>query len=248
MEITIARRFCGPPESGNGGWVSGTLATHVATTDEHPAVTVRLAAPPPLDRPLTLVVESPVSDAVAPVPPSAHLLDGDHLVASATASAPLSREAPAPVTVEAARAAEERYEGLADHPFPTCFSCGTARDPADALCLRSGPLDDGTGRYATTWVPREASVPLVWAALDCPGGWSAGIAGRPMVLATMTTEVLALPAPGVAHTVLAWQRGSQGRKHFSGSALLSPDRRVLARAEATWIAVDPTTIRPREIS
>lgn len=255
MEITIPRRFCGPPESGNGGWVSGTLATHVATTDVHPAVTVRLAAPPPLDRPLTLVVDTPGpdavapgSDAVAPVPAAARLLDGDHLVASATASPPVSWELPDPVTVEAARAAEGRYEGLADHPFPTCFSCGTARDPDDALCLRPGPLDDGSGRYATSWVPREASVPLVWAALDCPGGWSAGIAGRPMVLGTMTTEVLALPDVGTTHTVLAWQRGSQGRKHFSGSALFAPDGQVLARAEATWIAVDPTTIRPREIS
>jgi hypothetical protein len=252
VEITIPHRFCGPPESGNGGWVSGTLATHVPTTSAHPGVTVRLAAPPPLDRPLTLVVDAPssdaapMSDAVAPVPASARLLDGDHLVASATASEALEGEAPHPVSLEDARAAEEGYEGLADHPFPTCFSCGTARDPDDALCLRPGPLSDGSGRYALTWVPREASVPLVWAALDCPGGWSAGIAGRPMVLGTMTTQVLALPEVGAAHTILAWQRGSQGRKHLSGTALYAPGGQVLARAEATWIAVDPSTIRPRE--
>ena len=246
MEITIPHRFCGPPESGNGGWVSGTLATHVPTTAAHPGVTVRLAAPPPLDRPLRLVVDAPSPDAVAPVPSSVRLLDGDHLVASATASEALEGEAPHPVSLDEARAAEERYEGLVDHPFPTCFSCGTARDPDDALCLRPGPLDDGTGRYAVAWVPRETSVPLVWAALDCPGGWSAGIAGRPMVLGTMTTQILALPEVGAAHTILAWQRGSQGRKHLSGTALYTPDGQVLARAEATWIAVDPSTIRPRE--
>ncbi len=67
-----------------------------------------------------------------------------------------------------------------------------------------------------------------------------------MVLGTMTTQVLALPEVGAAHTILAWQRGSQGRKHLSGTALYSPDGQVLARAEATWIAVDPSTIRPRE--
>ena len=153
---------------------------------------------------------------------------------------------PPPVALEAARAAEARFEGLADHPFPTCFACGTGRDPDDALCLRPGPLEDGTGRYAATWVPREVSVPLVWAALDCPGGWSAGIAGRPMVLGTMTARVLALPAVGEAHVVLAWQRGSEGRKHHSGSALFTPGGELLARAEATWIAVDPTTIRPKD--
>jgi hypothetical protein len=176
----------------------------------------------------------------------ARLLDGPLLVASATATADLADEAPPPVTLAQAREAERRYEGLAGHPFPTCFACGTDRDPDDALCLRAGPLDDGTGRYATSWVPREASGPFVWAALDCPGGWSAGIAGRPMVLGTMTARVLALPEVGEPHVVLAWQRGSQGRKHHTGTVLLTPGGEVLARAEATWIAVDPSTIRPQE--
>ena len=240
MEITIPHRYCGPPESGNGGWVSGTVAAHVPTTPRRPAVTVRLASPPPLDRPLPLEVEPGPDGALA-----LRLLDGDHLVASATASDDLVEDVPPAVTFEQARDAETRYEGLAAHPFPTCFSCGTGRDPGEALCLRPGPLDDGTGRYAATWVPREADVPIVWAALDCPGGWSAGIAGRPMVLGTMTARVHALPAVGEPQVILAWQRGAAGRKHHSGSALLSPDGRLLARAEATWIAVDPTTIRPQ---
>ena len=243
MEITIPHRYCGPPESGNGGWVSGTVAAHVPTTALRPAVTVRLASPPPLDRPMSLTAEPTADGGLA-----FRLVDGTHLVASAAASADLVDDVPPPVTLEQARAAEARYEGLADHPFPTCFSCGTGRDPEEALCLRPGPLADGTGRYAATWVPREASVPLVWAALDCPGGWSAGIAGRPMVLGTMAARVHGLPTPGEPHVVLAWQRGSEGRKHRSGSALFSATGELLARAEATWIAVDPTSIRPRETS
>ncbi len=240
MEITIPHRYCGPPESGNGGWVCGTVAAHVPTTVPRPAVTVRLASPPPLDRPLALEAEA--TDGAILV----RLLDRGHLVASGTASADLVDDVPPAVTPEQARAAETRFEGLADHPFPTCFVCGTGRDPGDGLCLRPGPIDDGTGRYAATWEPDEANGPLVWAALDCPGGWSAGIAGRPMVLGTMTARVLALPAVGEPHVVLAWQRGSEGRKHHSGSALFSPDGELLARAEATWIAVDPTTIRPKD--
>jgi hypothetical protein len=241
VEITIPHRYCGPPESGNGGWVSGTVAAHVPTTALRPAVTVRLASPPPLDRPLSLAAD-PTPDGLL----AFRLLDGTHLVASATASADLVEDVPPPVTPEQAHAAEARYEGLVDHPFPTCFSCGTGRDPEEALCLRPGPLADGTGRYAATWVPREASVPLVWAALDCPGGWSAGIAGRPMVLGTMAARVHGLPTPGEPHVVLAWQRGSEGRKHHSGSALFTAAGDLLARAEATWIAVDPASIRPRE--
>jgi hypothetical protein len=240
VEITIPHRYCGPPESGNGGWVCGTVAAHVPTTVPRPAVTVRLASPPPLDRPLALTAEA--TDGAILV----RLLDRGHLVASGTASADLVDDVPPAVTPEQARAAETRFEGLADHPFPTCFVCGTGRDAGDGLCLRPGPIDDGTGRYAATWEPGEATGPLVWAALDCPGGWSAGIAGRPMVLGTMTARVLALPAVGEPHVVLAWQRGSDGRKHHSGSALFSPDGELLARAEATWIAVDPTTIRPKD--
>lgn len=244
--LTIPHRFCGPPESGNGGWVSGALAAYVATTAERPAVTVRLASPPPLDRPLSVVADVPGEDAPGEPTVVVRLLDGDHLVASATASPDLVEDVPPPVTLDQARDAESRYEGLVDHPFPTCFACGTGRDPGDALCLRAGPLADGTGRYAASWVPRESSGPLVWAALDCPGAWSAGIAGRPMVLGTMTARLHALPAPGEAHVILAWQRGAEGRKHRSGTALLAPSGEVLARAEATWIAVDPTTIRPKD--
>ena len=241
MQLTIARRYCGPPESGNGGWVSGMVSEHVPTTADRPAVTVRLASPPPLDRPLDLVLEAPAS-----AEPVVRLLDGDHLVASATAAPAFVEDAAPPVSPAEAREAEGRYEGLENHPFPTCFACGTGRDPADALCLRPGPLDDGSGRYAATWVPREVSVPLVWAALDCPGGWSAGIAGRPMVLGTMTALVRELPRVGEPHVVLAWQRGASGRKHLSGTALVAPDGAVLARAEATWLAVDPATIRPKD--
>ena len=243
MELVIPHRYCGPPESGNGGWVSGALAEHVPTTADRPAVTVRLASPPPLDRQLEVTRETQ-PDGI----PVVRALDGNHLVATGTPAQDLSDAVPPPVALDVARGAESRFEGLTDHPFPTCFACGTDREPADALCLRPGPLDDGTGRYATTWVPGEVDRPLVWAALDCPGGWSAGIAGRPMVLGTMTAGVIALPAVGEEHVVLAWQRGSQGRKHHSGSALFSPAGAVLARAEATWIAVDPTTIRPKDRS
>jgi len=35
--------------------------------------------------------------------------------------------------------------------------------------------------------------------------------------------------------VCGWPFGSEGRKHRSATAILSPDGRVLARAEALWI-------------
>jgi hypothetical protein len=240
VELTVPRRYCGPPESGNGGWVSGALAAFVTTGAEHPAVSVRLSAPPPLDR--MMAVEVGDVDGV----PTARLVDDGHLVATATASDAPDPVDLAPATLDEAHAAEGRYEGLDDHPFPTCVVCGTAREPGDALCLRPGPLSDGTGRFACTWrVPDDVDGPLVWAALDCPGGWSAGIAGRPMVLGTMTTVVHAHPAPGTTCVVTARQTAAEGRRHWSATTLHSPEGDLLARAEAVWIAVDPATFRPR---
>ncbi|MEI2651387.1 MAG: hypothetical protein V9G12_04330 [Microthrixaceae bacterium] len=48
--LTIGHRFCGPPTSGNGGWVSGSLAGFV---DGPPEITLR--RPPPLGIPLEVV-------------------------------------------------------------------------------------------------------------------------------------------------------------------------------------------------
>ena len=238
MSLTIPRRFCGPPESGNGGWVSGQLAEHTPTTVDRPAVSVRLSSPPPLERPLTYGGYGSVT----------LLQDGSTGIASATTAPALDSEPAPPVDLGTARAAEAGYEGLIEHPFPTCFSCGTDRDPADALCLRPGPLADGTTRYAASWVPWASDLPLVWAALDCPGGWSAGIAGRPMVLGTMTAQIEALPVVGEPHVIVARPRGGEGRKFLSESFLYTADGRLLARAEATWIAVNPSDIRPRGAS
>jgi hypothetical protein len=242
MAFVVPARFCGPPVSGNGGWVSGHLAARVTTSSELHAVSVRLRTPPPLDRPMaTRSVAGGLDAATAVV----ELFDGDHLVAQGqVAPGPEPRGIPAPVSFADAQAAGERYEGLADHPFPTCFSCGTDRSTPDGLRLQPGRLGD-SDLYAAAWVPGDdVDVETVWAALDCPGGWACGIAGRPMVLGTMIARVDTLPVAGGPHVLMAWQRGSQGRKHLSGTALYAADGTLLAQAEATWIAIDPTSVRP----
>ena len=234
--LTIPARFCGPPESGNGGWTSGHLATLVRTTADAPAVSVRLRTPPPLDRPMAVrhgdggVVE---------------VVDGDVVVASAQPAPALERTGlPTPVSHAEALAVAGSYAGLHDHPFPSCFSCGIDRTPRDALCLRPGPLPGREGVHAAAWIPTEATPEIVWAALDCPGAWALGVGGRPMVLGTMTAEVDRLPAVGEEHVVMAWARGSDGRKHYCGTSLYAADGALLAHADATWIAIDPSAIRP----
>lgn len=235
MSFVVPARFCGPPESGNGGWVSGHAAALLAPGPDE-AVTVRLRTPPPLDRELQVEREGGML----------RVLDGGHLVLEARRdTSPTLDGIPAAVAWSDAQAAGERYEGRSDHPFPTCYSCGPAREEGDGLRLRPGRVEGGHGEYACAWTPsEEVSVETVWAALDCPGGWASGIAGRPMVLGTMTACLAATPTAGEPHVVMAWQRGASGRKHLSGTALYAADGHLLAHAEATWIAVDPVTIRP----
>ena len=57
-ELIVPRRFCGPPDSGNGGWTAGALAalddadSPDNRCDSWPPIEVSLRQPPPLDTPL----------------------------------------------------------------------------------------------------------------------------------------------------------------------------------------------------
>ncbi len=236
--LIIPTRFRGPAHSGNGGWVSGALAE--ATGHDGP-VTVRLRTPPPLDRPLQLR-----SDDQGRLSAS----DGSLLVAQAWPAEELARPGAevlaraSQVSNSMAQEAGQRYRGLADHPFPSCFTCGTGRDPAEALCLRTGRLSGEDGMFATAWTPAEVSLPITWAALDCPGAWAGDVAGRPMVLGTMTARVGHLPQVGAPQLILSWVSGESGRKVFSHTALFDDERQLLAYAEATWILIDPAAVLP----
>jgi hypothetical protein len=216
--MRIAARYNGPAGSANGGITCGRLAEYVGAD----AVEVTLRRPPPLDRDLRVDASGG----------TARLLDGDLLVAEAVPTT-LDLEVPEPVSEERAREAEASYGGLVAHPFPTCFSCGTER--TDGLGLRPGPV--GEGRAACTWTPASESPVLVWAALDCPGGWSTDLPGRPMVLGRMALQQLRPVVPGEVHVVSAWTQGTEGRKTRTGTALHAPDGSVVALAQATWIAL-----------
>jgi acyl-coenzyme A thioesterase PaaI-like protein len=145
--------------------------------------------------------------------------------------------------------AEARYPGLHDHPFPECFSCGTARLPGDGLRLRPGPVEGTEGVVAAGWTPHdsladergEVPVPVLWAALDCPGGWAVDIAGRPMVLGTMTARVMARPRTGERLVVVGRAVEVSDRKATTATTLYRTAQEVLAVATHVWVTVDPAT-------
>lgn len=218
--MRIAARFNGPAGSANGGITCGRLASYVGAA----AVEVTLRRPPPLGVDLRV-------DASAG---SARMYDGDVLVAEAVPTE-LDLEVPPPVSLEQAREAEPAYLGLVAHPFPTCFACGPAR--SDGLGLRPGMV--GQGRSACTWTPTEPDPVLVWAALDCPGGWVTALPGRPAVLGRMALRQPGQLVPGQPHVVSAWSIGEDGRKVQVGTALHGPDGALVAVARATWISLRP---------
>ena len=215
--MIIDRRFNGPPSSGNGGVSCGLLA---ATTD-HPVAEVTLRLPPPLD------VELEVRDGA--------LLHGEEVVAT-VAPGEVTLQPPPAVPLETARSAPSVL-GPHAHPFPTCFGCGPER--TDGLGLLPHRVSEDL--VAKPWTPESTDgLPdevLLWAALDCVGGWSADLPGRPMVLGRMACVVDALPALGVEHLVQGWLVGIDGRKVRTGSALYTADGTVLAVGQATWITL-----------
>lgn len=234
MSFVVPRRYCGPPESGNGGWVSGHLAATLAPSPT--AVTVRLSSPPPLDRELEL---RPGADGSAEV-----LDDGRPVARAVPAEEPDRGDVPPPLAPDEARSASARFDA-SHHPFPTCFVCGPDRAGGDGMRIFPGPVAGAERALrAAVWRAEDHTTELVWSALDCPGCWALGIDETPMVLGTMTTAVLDLPEPGSDVVVLGWERGRQGRKHLCGTALYGSGR-LLAHATATWIEVDPATVRPR---
>ncbi len=245
--LVIPARYCGPTSSGNGGYTAGLLAerfaNHPSPAPDCPVVEVTLRKPPPLDTDLRVehLLDAPVT----------RLLDGETLVAEARCTdeelQPVD-EVPVGVATEAMHA----YAGLRSHPFPRCFACGPAREEGDGLRIFPGPVGDG--RVASTWVPHESlgeasdlldpgvqrvGLGTTWAALDCVGGWTTDLEGRPMVLGQIAARVDALPVVGEPHVVVGAELRTEGRKTFTASTIYDSDGRIVARARHTWIEIDP---------
>jgi hypothetical protein len=246
--LVIPSRFCGPPGSGNGGYVCGRIAAYV----NGPA-TVTLRRPPPLATPMA--VERDEAGSV-------RIHHGHTLIAEAIPSpGSPAAEMPGPVRpvrpvgpvgavgAAEARAAAGRARYYADPVFPDCFVCGMNRPPGDGLRIFPGPVP-GRGLWAAPWTP-DPSVAgaggrvrpeVVWAALDCPSGIAAAEAAglapdTAILLGQMTAGLTALPAAGEPCLVVAWPGGRDGRKLLAGSALLGPGGEVLAAARAVWLTV-----------
>ncbi len=240
--LTIPSRFCGPPGSGNGGYVCGRIAAYL----DGP-VTVTLRQPPPLAT--SMAVERDSDSSV-------RIRHGRTLIAEASSSpASPALEIPGPVSMAEARTAAGRARYYSDPFFPDCFVCGMGRQPGDGLRIFPGPVA-GRPLWAAPWTP-DPSVTgpggkvrpeVAWAALDCPSGIAAAEAAglapdTAILLGRMTASLAAPPMAGDQCRVIAWPGGCDGRKLTAGSALLGPGGQVLAAARTVWLMV-PRSIPP----
>ena len=236
-EVVVARQFCGPPNSGNGGYVSGLLAQSIPG-----AATAVLRAIIPLDTTLQLI-----GDAAAATLSG----EGGALIGEAKASAGETLTIPpAPPTFEQAEAAGKRYFAFSRRFHPICFTCGPERAEGDGARVFVGPIEGApAGHVAGVWSAAPgfcgpdglARTEIVWAALDCPGSiaWVERQGSGGGLLGTMTAEILRRPAQDEPVIITAWPIEQDGRKQFAGVAMFSRDGELMARAHQVWISMKP---------
>jgi len=229
--LVLDPRFNGPPGTANGGYACGAVGELVDGPAE-----VTLRSPPPLGVPLGVDFRPGGEIDVH---------DGDALIMSARPVDDVDVEPPVRPTLAQAREAMRHHPGHGrEGLLSACFVCGWRRH--DGLGLHFGPLPRHPGVTASVFIP-DATVPsrggdmapdMVWAALDCPSytpplwDWH-----RPSLLARLAVERLDCVEVGEPAIVTGWHLASEGRKHHTASALLSPDGDVLARARALWITL-----------
>jgi antitoxin (DNA-binding transcriptional repressor) of toxin-antitoxin stability system len=229
--IRIERRFRGPPETGNGGYVAGLVAAALGGS----SCTVTLKSPPPIDQELTLETDDR----------SASLFRGDEIVVTASRE-PVDIAVPVPPTLAEARDAEPRFTGHSHHIFPGCFVCGPDREANDGMRVFPGALHDKDRRVAATWTPDESVAgedglvrpEFLWAALDCPGYFATEDKAGLALLGRMSAVIHRRVRAGEPLIVTGWPIDSEGRKHRVGSALHDAHGELVAAAQATWITLN----------
>jgi len=229
--VMISTQFNGPDSTGNGGYVAGLIAGEHGLDGP---ITSMLRIPPPLGVPLSWERQGDET----------RLLTAGGAVVGGARRGEFLHEPPPCPTHEQAAVGYAAYPGFRYHPFSRCFTCGTDRDEGDGLRLFAGPYADNL--TAAPWTPHEAfggedgaiATPVMWAAMDCPGGWAADFSTNTIVLGMMTAEVLRRPVAG--EPCIATGRLDQhvGRKFLTDTALYTADGELLGHAEQLWIAID----------
>ncbi len=236
--MRIDSRFCGPPNSGNGGYTAGRVASLIrgpAEVDSASSASAR-------DRTGS---RGPGRGAV--------LRGSDGNVIAEGVPHELELDVPVAVSWEQAQHATSHYIGFRDHPLSRLLRVRSSPRCGARTRSRSfpGAMRDSAGRsvVAAPFRPPaeladEAGLlepEFVWAALDCPSwfGHAAFAANVPKILlGRLAVRITRRPRAGVDGercVVMGWGLGQQGRRITCGSALYDEQGECLARGKAVWI-------------
>jgi len=225
--LKIAKRFNGPPDSGNGGYTAGLIASKL---NFNPEITLRV--PPPLEQAMQLNVN--VDSAV--------LMHQDTLVAEAKVT-DFQITIPPAISYKEAIEAMQRPKTYDTGPIPSCFVCGSARKRGDGLAIYPGNI--GHQKVATPWVPYDnlgdefgsVRTEFIWSALDCPGVWAIQDSTQFYLLGRMAARVVRPIKVNSQYIIMGWVLKTEGRKTITGTVIYDADGKVGAFAKATWISV-----------
>jgi hypothetical protein len=229
--VRIDPRHNGPRRSANGGFAAGAIARHV----DDDAVTVRLHRPVPLGRPLHVSSDGAYGCLVH---------HGRRLIAEARPGR--LREGPVPVapSFDEALAARDAHPLTAmRHALSDCVVCGPHR--RDGMHVTPGPVPGRPHLLAAPWlvdsrdsIAGTATLPAVWAAMDCPSYPAEALRDRELcLLGTMTGQVERRPRVGERIAVYSWTRERRGRRFETSVAAVDERGALIARADTTWIAL-----------
>lgn len=246
--LVVKERFRGPPTSGNGGYVCGTLAELLMHGElggpQRQAAEVTLRSPVPLDVALAVVRET---DAL-------RVQDGERVIAEAKLTT-LELSVPEPPSWSEALAVRDDSLALRVGPHsilpgqrigahPLCFCCGAELAPDAGLHVYAAPVP-GRDLVAAAWEPPpeftsgDGTLPasIVCTALDCPGQFAWYAKGLELALLGRMTPRIEKPVRGdERHVVIGWTIAQEGRKHFAGTAVFNAQGELCAQARSVWIA------------
>lgn len=219
--MRVARHLNGPPDSGQGGYVAGSLSVRLPGR----GADVWLRGPIPLETDLA----EPLTEQ------HIELRDGDRLIAEADAVEVVADPVPF-VPLERARAASRDFAGAVPSVYNSCFSCGWER--SDGLRVYPGPVAEGL--VACVWEPRGLiAEEWIWSALDCVSGWAWPMVESPLVTGRLTGGILLDEPldPVGPYVAVGVQLEQSGRKHISASALFTAGGLRVAAIRGTWLSI-----------
>lgn len=238
--VEINEKYCGPPMSGNGGYVAGITANQI----ENEAAVIKIRAPAPLNEAL-YYSRDPNQSGIKLLSKGAN-----KVIAEAQEDSGFYMDVPElnSSSIEDIQNPKEEYLGFQKHPFPTCFVCGPNRRHEDGMRIFPAKISDQVGfthLHGAMWKPwKDLRGPdgkvrneIVWAALDCPGGFAVSYVDPTLiVLAKLRGRLLESIVSEDSYAIQAWEIGRNRRQRIAGTAIYRiSDHKCVAYSEALWM-------------